>query len=685
MKRLNYPKTSREKTIYELHGEKIQDPYQWLEDLSDPKVRAWLDKQHEFTEQILKQIPNREKNQERIQELLDLGAIFCPTMKGDHLFFQKRKRNENQPVLYVQMKDQEDPKEVVNPNKLSEKGLVALDWFYPSPQGNFLAYGLSKDGDEWSILHVLNVATGESFEEKIPRTRYCSLAWLKDESGFYYTRFPEAGTVPPGQENYNRHIFFHELGTDWHNDPKIFGEGRPPTDIPIISLSEDNRYLLITIHKYVKSDLYIMDLEKDKKITTVVEDEDFLSSGAIINNQLWIISNYQAPNKAIYKTSIDNPKPNDWEIIIPESKKIIEEIIITDDHLFVNSIENAVNKIDIFSTNGDFLQEMTLPPLGNISLNKSKAIRYCDQPEFYFSFRSFFHPKIVYRYRPSQNKLEKFDEISSPINPENFDAKQVWYNSKDGTKVSMFVVHPKDLKLDGTTPTLLTGYGGFNIPVKPPYLKNSRFFWLEKGGIIAIPNLRGGSEYGEKWHKNGMLVNKQNVFDDFISAAKWLIENNYTSPEHLGISGRSNGGLLVGAAVTQEPELFAAVYCAVPLLDMIRYHHFSIAKLWVPEYGSSEDPEQFKFLYNYSPYHNIEKGKNYPATFFVAAESDSRVDPNHAMKMTAKMQWANASKEPIFLYVEQKAGHGVGKPIDKLVQSEMDLYTFLGWKTGLSM
>ncbi|MHA1170699.1 MAG: prolyl oligopeptidase family serine peptidase, partial [Candidatus Heimdallarchaeota archaeon] len=331
-----------------------------------------------------------------------------------------------------------------------------------------------------------------------------------------------------------------------------------------------------------------------------------------------------------------------------------------------------------------FESELDLPEFSSIlGMGGAGSIAAIDQDHLYFSLMNFFYPTSIYHYDIKTKDLTIFREIKPPLNIDDYIVKQEWYESKDGTKVSMFIVHKKSIELHGSNPTMLNGYGGFNLPIKPPYLKYSRFFWLENNGVVAIANLRGGSEYGEEWHKAGMLEKKQNVFDDFIYAAKWLIKNKYTSQKHLCINGRSNGGLLTGAAITQEPELFGAVYVGVPLLDMIRYHLFSIARYWIPEYGSAEDPKQFKYILKYSPYHNVKKGTKFPATYLVAAASDSRVDALHAMKMTALMQWANASQEPILLFVEGQAGHGVGKPLEKLAETETDLYAFLGWKTGL--
>ncbi|MFW9923514.1 MAG: prolyl oligopeptidase family protein [Candidatus Thorarchaeota archaeon] len=679
---MEYPETKRQIVIDELHSKKIEDPYRWLENFDDEDVQEWLENQHQYTQYIQSQIPNRDNALKRITELLSMGELTPPKQANSRLFYEKRKE-ENQPILYVEEKGK--IKELINPNKFGEKNPVALDWYHISPECNYLAYGLSENGDEWSILQIIEVETGKILSEKIPRTRACSLAWRKDESGFYYTRFPESGTVPEGQEYYNQHIFYHKIGTNWRDDPKIFGEGQDPTNHYSVSLSKNEKYLIIHTLKYTKNDLQLMDLENGNKITDIIVDDDSLSWITSLENTLWILSNRNHPRYAIYKAPLDKSSVDNWELVIPESENIIREMLVTNDAILIKVMKKASEYILRYDLNGQFQKEIDLPDHSSIYGLTPYTVSAKDIPVIYFGLRSFIYPANIYKYDIIKDEIILHENIASPILPENYIVKQVWYESKDKTKVSMFLAYKKEIKLNGKNPTLLCGYGGFNIPLVPPYLKYSRFYWLERGGILAIANLRGGSEYGEEWHRGGMLEKKQNVFDDFIAAAEWLIDQKYTSKENLSIFGRSNGGLLTGAAITQRPDLFNAVYIGVPLLDMIRYHKFSIAKYWIPEYGSAENPEQFPFIYKYSPYHNVRKGTSFPATFLVAAASDSRVDPNHAMKMTALMQWANTSKEPIILFIESKAGHGIGKPLDKLAKTETDFLTFVGWKTGLNL
>jgi prolyl oligopeptidase len=680
-----FPKTEQIETIDELHGEKIIDLYQWLENYDDPKVQQWLKEQHEYTDSVLKQIPNYEKSQDRIKALLAIGTITAPKIKNGYFFFTKQ-TTENQPILYVQKGLTGKPEVFLDPNELSHESPVALDWYFISPSAKFIVYGLSKDGDEWSVLYIKEIESGQILKDKIPRTRHCNLTWLHDESGFYYTRYPTPGTVPKDQENYNSHVYLHKIGTKWEDDPKIFGEGRRPQNFYTTELSDDGKFLFITINMYTKNDLYMLNLET-YELTEIIVGEDCLTFGSLYKDELWLKTNRNNPKGAVFKTSIKQPSVDNWQEIISEKEYVIMQVIVSEDKIFIKAMKNAADNIEVYSKDGKFLFKFDLPAYSSIYTMGSSGSITADSKttEFSFYLSSFFYPTRIYHYDITKDKLSIFDEIKSPVNPDNYLVNQVWFESKDGTKVPMFLAYKKNLKLDGTNPTILAGYGGFNISLKPPYLKNSRFFWLENGGIIAIANLRGGSELGEEWHQAGMLERKQNVFDDFIYAGKWLIENNYASKETLSIYGRSNGGLLTGAAVTQEPDMFAAVYIGVPLLDMIRYHLFKIARYWIPEYGSSENPEQFKYLLKYSPYHNVKEGTKYPAIQLVTAASDSRVDANHAMKMTALLQAATKSDEPVILYVERQAGHGIGKPLDKLAKTETDLYTFLGWKTGLKM
>jgi prolyl oligopeptidase len=679
------PSTRSDSTVETIYGQRVEDPYRWLENAESEETKSWVEKQNGYTRSILDSLPGRNEIKTRLEQLLSIGQIGTPQIYHGRLFYTKREGKENQPVLYVREGMNGREKVLVDPNALSREGLVSLDWWFPSDDGTLLAYGLSKDGSEQSTLYIINTQTGEKLSDLITRTRYTSIAWKKDKSGFYYTRYPASGTVPEGEEDYHQHLFYHKLGADPENDPKIFGQGREMTEMYTVSLSPDNRYLLLSIFKGMdKSDVYFQDLQnsggiaRSDKFVPIVVGEDALFSGQIVGDNLYLHTNYQAPKYRLLKVNLKNPTRDKWEELIPQDTSVLEQAQAVGDWLVTKYLHNAYSQVRIFTLSGKFLRDIELPALGSVSgLNGE-----WDGSEVFFSFESYIMPPSIYHYDLPSRRLELTDQVKTNLDLSAYQVEQVWYESKDKTRISMFLVHPKGIKLDGNNHVYLTGYGGFNLN-RTPTFSRPILLWLEKGGIYAVPNLRGGGEYGEEWHKAGMLGNKQNVFDDFISAAEWLIAQGYTDPSHLAISGGSNGGLLMGAVLTQRPDLFRVVICANPLLDMIRYHKFLIAKLWVPEYGSAEDSTQFKWLYAYSPYHRVKDDTPYPATLILTADSDTRVDPLHARKMTARLQAATSSDAPILLRYETQAGHGVGSPLSKNVEEYTDIWSFVFWQMGI--
>jgi len=661
------------------------DPYRWLEDAESEETKKWVDEQNKHTRFILDNLPSRLKIGERLEELFSIGYIGSPQIHKNRYFYTKREGKQNQPVLYVREGIDGKEKVLIDPNTLDKEGLVSLDWWYPSDDGKLLAYGLSREGTEQSTLYIMNVETGEKLSDVITRTRYTDLSWKEDNTGFYYTRLPAPGTVPPGEENYHRHIFYHVLGTDPEDDLKVFGEGRDMTEWLSISFSTDNRYLLLsTAIGWDKSDVYFQELKSSPEsirpdgFIPVAVGKDALFSGQIVGEFLYLHTNYKASNYRFLKVNLKAPAMENWEELIPENGSILQGVVAVGDWLVAHYMQNACSRLKIFSLSGEYLKDIELPSLGSVyGLNGE-----WDGSEVLFGFESYFVPPTIYHYDLKTNMLSVFDQVKSDIDTSFYQVKQVWYESKDGTEISMFLVHTKGMKLDGGNPTLLTGYGGFNSALTPRFQRNT-FLWLENGGVFAVPNLRGGSEYGEEWHKAGMLGNKQNTFDDFIAAAEWLISNGYTDPSKLAIKGGSNGGLLVGAALTQRPDLFRAVVCWNPLLDMVRYHNFLIAKLWIPEYGSAEDSAQFQWLFAYSPYHRVGDGTPYPATLLMTADSDTRVDPMHALKMTARLQQATSSDAPIILRFDTKAGHA-GTPLSKAIEEYTDIWSFIFWQLEIS-
>jgi prolyl oligopeptidase len=718
------------------HGTKVIDSYCWLEKSDSPATQKWVAEENAYTRALLDPLPGREAIHKRLTELLSIGMVTPPQIAGRYYFYTKREGLQNQPVLYVRenprakkldestrssensvpAEDDKNPpsassedhaaadpgkdRVLVDVNTLAADGTIALDWFEPSANGKYVAYGTSPSGSENSTLHVIETATGTILPDMIERTRAASIAWLRDNSGFYYTRYPKKGDVPAGQEVYNRHVFFHLLGDDIDHDDPIFGEGRDPEDWPSVSLSNDDRWLLITVSQgWTKSELYLMDLKSEKPPVRLTTGKDFHYNADVYDGKVYITTNEDAPRYRVFVTDAGNFEREAWKEIIPQSDAVLQGASVFGGKLFAQYEQNASSQLKLFDLDGKKLSDVQLPSIGTVlgtggRWNKSEA---------FFGFQSFTVPPSIYRIDLKPINIEAVDrpnripgnitpdptlwnKVDAPsIDPSAYEVAQEWFKSKDGTRVPMFVVHKKGLAKNGHNPTLLTAYGGFNVSLTPSFSRTA-YLWMERGGVYAVANLRGGAEFGEDWHRAGMLDKKQNVFDDMIAAAEHLISEKYTDKNHLAIQGGSNGGLLMGAMITQRPDLFRAVVCQVPLLDMLHYQDFQIAKLWIPEYGSSENPEQFKWLHAYSPYHHVKQGVEYPAILFMTADTDTRVDPMHAKKMTALMQGqarnGQSKTRPILLRIESKAGHGAGKPVTKQIEEFTDVYSFLWWQVG---
>ncbi len=673
------PATKPQPVTDDYFGTKVVDRYRWLENEDSPETRQWVAEQMSYTRGILDKLPGREKLRDRLQQLLEIGTLGGTQVGGDYYFHMRRDGKQNQPVLYVRKGVDSKDEVLVDVNPLSTDGTIALDWWYPSHDGKYVAYGTSESGSEMSTLRVIETATRKLLPDAIARTRAASVAWKPDDSGFYYTRYPKPGEVAAGQEMYNRHVFYHALGADPAKDTLIFGEGLPPQDWPNVTLSNDGRWLCIIVEQgWSKSELYVKDLESSAPPLRITEGKEFLYSVQAYSGDLYIVTNEDSPRYRVFKTPATAPTREHWREIIPQSDAVLTSLSVIGGQLFVGYELNAHSLLKRFTIEGKPLGEIPLPTLGTIS---SIGGEYDSNSAFYL-FSSFTTPATIYRFDIPQSSTTVWESVQSGIDPDLYDTKQVWYRSKDGTRIPMFLVMRKGLKITGHNPLILNGYGGFNVSLTPEFSK-TLFPWVDHGGIFAVANLRGGAEFGEDWHRAGMLDKKQNVFDDFIAAAEYLLKESYTDREHLAIRGGSNGGLLMGAVMTQRPDLFRAVVCQVPLLDMLRYQNFQIAKLWIPEYGSSDDPKQFQWLYAYSPYQHVKVGTSYPAVLFMTAESDTRVDPMHAKKMTAELQAANGGPNPILLRIESKAGHGAGKPISKLVDEWTDIYSFLFWQLGM--
>jgi prolyl oligopeptidase len=636
-----------------------------------------------YTRSVLDPLAGRDLIHKRLTELLGIGSIGVPRIAGKYYFYTRREGMQNQPVLYVREGLDGKDRVLVDVNQLAVDGTVSLDWFYPADHGKYVAYGTSTSGSEMSTLHVIDSKTGSLLPDTIDRTRAASIAWSLDNSGFYYTRYPNKGDVPEGQERYNRHVFYHLLGADPTSDPLIFGEGRDAEDWPSVSLDNDGRLLLITVAQgWTKTELFLMDTRKGTPPTRITTGKNFLYDATLYNGRIYIVTNEDAPRYRVFMAEAGNYERDDWQEIIPQAGGILKHAELWGGKIFAQYEQNATSQLKVFDLGGVLLSNLALPAIGSVFACQGKW----DRDEVFYGFESFTIPRSIYRYDLKSGSTALWAKVDAPaIDPAAYEVEQEWYHSKDGTRVPMFVVSKKGVKKDGQNPTVLTGYGGFNISLMPEF-DSDIYLWLEHGGVYAVANLRGGSEFGEDWHRAGMLDKKQNVFDDMIAAAEYLISEKYTDKSHLAIWGGSNGGLLMGAMITQRPDLFRAVVCDVPLLDMLHYQKFQIARLWIPEYGNAEDPAQFKWLYAYSPYHHVKAGMEYPAILFTTADTDSRVDPMHAKKMTALMQASAANGgsrvRPILLRIESKAGHA-GTPVGKQVEEDTDAYSFLFWQLGV--
>ena len=680
------PPTAAEKPIVDMfHGTKVLDNYRWLEDGKSPETQKWVEREMAYTRGILDPLPGRAAINKRLTDLLSIGSVTAPIIAGRHYFYTKREGMQNQPVLYVRDGVNGPDRVLVDANKLAADGTIALDWYYPSDNGKYVAYGTSPSGSEVSTLHVIETKTGTLLPDTIERTRAASVAWKLDNSGFYYTRYPKKGDVPAGQEMYNRHVFYHELSNDPENDDQpVFGQGRDAEDWPSVSLSNDGHWLLITVQQgWTKTELFLMNVKAGTPPTRITTGKDFLYNGEVYNDKLFITTNEDAPRYRVFVADAGNYDRESWKELIPQTDAVLQGTGVFGGKLFAQYEQNASSQLKLFDLEGKNLNDLPLPAIGTVYGSGGRW----DRDEIFYGFQSFTFAPSIFRYDLKDGSTSLWTHVDAPsIDPSAYEVKQEWFNSKDGTRVPMFVVHKKGIAKNGHTPTLLTAYGGFNLSLSPSFNRPA-YLWMEHGGIYAVANLRGGAEFGEDWHRAGMLEKKQNVFDDMIAAAEHLIAEKYSDKNHLAIQGGSNGGLLMGAMITQRPDLFHAVVCQVPLLDMLHYQDFQIAKLWIPEYGTSEKADDFKWLYAYSPYHHVKSGTQYPAILFMTADTDTRVDPMHAKKMTALMQSeaknGASHTRPILLRIETKAGHGAGKPVAKQIEEFTDVYSFLFWQLGV--
>lgn len=673
---LNYPITKAETFKDTIFGVEISDPYRSLENFDNPEVKKWISEQNQLTLKTLKDIKGYKKIYREIEKASRNKFLSLPSVYGDYFFFTKYDGKSNFSVVYASKGkwDIKKGKKIIDPNKFSKDGTVSLDFWVPSLDGKYIAFGKSYGGSENSTLYILDVEKGEILNDSIPETKWTSIAWLPDNSGFYYTR-------NTGGEKYLPRVYLHKIGRNYNEDEYVFGEGLPETWMPSISRTRDGRFLVLYIEKgWSQNDLYVKEFGKEGDWIKIAENLDGTFYLQSYGDHFYIITNYKAPRYRILRVPISNPSIENAEEIVSESTYVIENFTFAGGKLIFRVMDSTFTRIFVANTEGKIEGEIPLPTKGSAYF----SIENYESPKIYISFESFAYPPTIFEYDLNTRQLTKIWQMETDFIPEDYTTEFVLYPSKDGTKIPMYIIYKNGIKKDGQNPAILNGYGGFAVSMTPHFIGYQTTL-LKRGFVYAVACIRGGGEFGEEWHRAGMRDKKQNVFDDFIKAAEYLIEKGYTNPEKLAIMGGSNGGLLVGAVLTQRPDLFRAVICSVPLLDMIRYHKFGVAHIWIPEYGNPDDLSDFKYLFEYSPYHRIDREKDrvFPSVFFHTAEFDGRVHPMHAMKMAAKMQNMVKTKGPILLYVEPKAGHGTGGSKKKRIENKAINTIYLFWQLGI--
>ena len=676
-KAIKYPTARKEGVVDTYHGVKVADPYRWLEDPDSPETRTWVEDENKITFSYLEAIPARSGLKERLTQLWNYEKFGTPSTYGGRYFYSRNTGLQNQSILYSADSLTSDPRVLIDPNTLSSDGTVALSGTSISDDGKLIAYGIATAGSDWNIWKVRDVATGKDREDTLQWIKFSSASWSKDGQGFYYGRFPEpeAGASLKAP-NYFQKLYYHKLGTLQAADVLVYERSDEKEWQFGAEVTEDGHYLVITVSKGTDDKYRVLykDLtQPESKPIDLIDN--FEAEYSFIENDgpiFWFKTNKDAPRGKVIAIDTREPSPRKRVEVIPEAAETLRGISMVNETFIASYLKDAHTQVKLFDTKGKLVREVDFPSLGTAAGFGGKR----KDVETFYSFTTFNAPTTIYRYDVKGGTSTVFKRPKVEFNPDDFETTQVFYTSKDGTKVPMFLSHKKGLKLDGTNPTLLYGYGGFNIALTPAF-SPANIVWMERGGVYAQPSLRGGGEYGEAWHQGGTKLVKQNVFNDFIAAAEWLIEHKYTSSPKLAISGGSNGGLLVGACLTQRPELYGAALPAVGVMDMLRFHKFTIGWAWIDDYGSSDNAEQFQALNAYSPLHNIKPGTAYPATMVTTADHDDRVVPAHSFKFAATLQAAQSGDAPILIRIETKAGHGAGKPTSKIIDEAADRWAFL--------
>lgn len=681
---LNYPATRRQDFFETVHGVVVPDPYRWLEDIDIAETQAWIDAQNQLTFEYLKKLPFRGQIRQRMEQLWNYEKYTPPIKRGGRYFFTYNDGLKNQPSLYWMENLAAEPQLLLDPNLLSEDGTVALAGHAISEDGRQLAYGLSASGSDWQEWRFREVDTGRELDDRLNWVKFTTAVWSSDGTGVYYSRYdaPEEGLAYKGP-NYYQKLYYHRLGTAQEQDELVYERPEQKEWGFSCEITEDGRYLVIyVVHGTHRENLvFYKDLQAGGDVVELVDQfvaEFFLvgSDGA----RLYFLTDLDAPMSRVIAIDLDNPARAEWQELVPESSNALQSAQMYSGFLAAIYLRDAFHQVRILGLDGKMIREVDLPGMGTVTGFSGRR----QEQETFYHFTSFTYPGTVFHYDFVRGVSRVFRQPRLLFNPQDYITRQIFYTSQDGTQIPMFISHKRDLVLSGDAPTYLYGYGGFNLPQLPAF-SVPNLTWMEMGGVFALANLRGGGEYGKAWHAGGMRATKQNVFDDMIAAAEWLVKNKYTHASRLAIGGRSNGGLLTGACLTQRPDLFRAALVIVGVLDMLRFHKFTIGWAWVSDYGSPEDPEDFAVLRKYSPYHNIEAGKSYPAVMIATGDHDDRVYPAHSFKFTAALQRAQAGSVPVLLRVERRAGHGLGKPTAKLIDEFSDLWAFLVDQLGIEL
>lgn len=679
---LQYPTTKKGETVEDYHGTKVADPYRWLEDDNSEETKAWVQAQNKVTFDYLATLPQRDKIKKRLEELWNYPRYSSPSKKNEYYYFYKNDGLQNQAVLYRQKGLDGKPEEFLNPNTLNKEGIAALGSTSFSKSGKYFAYSVAVAGSDWQEGYIMETATKKILTDKIRWIKFSGFSW-KGDDGFYYSGYDQPDEKTKlSKQNQNHKVFYHKLGTDQSQDELIYQDKEHPLRYHSAGLTEDKRFLILQVSEGTSgAEIWYWDLQDPTQDKFNLLIKGFTTEPDVIDNysnRLLVRTNDGAPNYKVVLIDPKNPGKENWKTIIPEKEEALQGVGTAGGYMFASYLKDASTKVYQYTYNGDLVREIKLPGIGSAGGFGGER----EDKEFFYTFSSFSTPPSIYRYNIATGESTLFRKTEVKLKTDDFVTEQVFFTSKDGTKVPMFLTYKKGLVKNGQNPVLLYGYGGFNIPVTPGFSTSNAFF-IEQGGIYVSVTLRGGSEYGEKWHKAGMLENKQNVFDDFIGAAEHLIKEKYTNSQKIAIRGGSNGGLLVGAVMTQRPDLFKVALPAVGVLDMLRYHKFTVGWGWAVEYGNADSAKQFPYLYKYSPYHNLKQGVSYPATLVTTADHDDRVVPAHSFKFAARLQEYHSGTNPVLIRVDVNAGHGAGKPTSKQIDEATDIWSFVMYNLGM--